>query len=78
MATPACNRSTIDLRLQAVDAQSVQVAAILVTVAEWLDGIEQHSEPLHERIAVWADKCSAGCRIKSAVKSFVDSLDSNY
>lgn len=72
------NRSPTDLRLAAMDAQSPQVAAILVTVADWLEGQEQHKEPLHERIAVWADRCATGCRVKAAVTEFIAGLDPNY
>jgi len=75
------SRTTTDLRRQATECRNPRAAAILASVATWLEGrpaTEGNLEP-HEFADLWAsDPCSGGCRMRNAVTEFMNNTTPNY
>jgi hypothetical protein len=74
-------RTTTELRLQAMDCKNPRAAAILVSVANWLDGkqtTEGNLQP-HEFADLWTtNQCVDGCRIRKIVDEFINNTTPNY
>jgi len=74
-------RTTTDLRFQAMHCKNSRAAAIIVSVANWLDGMQTTDGNLqpHEFTDLWTeDPCSGGCRIRTAVSEFMNNTTPKY
>jgi len=73
--------STRDLRVQATQCRNPRAAAILISVASWLEGkpaTDGNLQP-HEFADLWTeDPCAGGCRIRKAVAEFMENTTPNY
>lgn len=74
-------RSVIDLRVQATKCRNPRAAAILTSVAGWLEGksaTDGNLEP-HEFADLWTeDGCVKGCRLRNAVREFMENTTPTY